>query len=98
MLNHIWQPTLLAMGIAVILAVPIGVGVLRAQQPAARGFAAQKASNRSFSVATIKPSRPDEDGGAVFEELKSQLGLKAESTRGPVRVIVIDSAELPGQN
>lgn len=57
---------LLAMGIAVILAVPIGVGVLRAQQQA---FVAQKATNRSFSVATIKPSRPDVDGSGCAVHL-----------------------------
>lgn len=40
----------------------------------------------------------DIDNGAVFEALKDQLGLKVESTRGPVRTIVIDSAEQPGEN
>lgn len=44
--------------------------------------------------------RPSDEitNSAVFEELKSQLGLKAESTRGPVRTIVIDSAKPPSQN
>jgi uncharacterized protein (TIGR03435 family) len=43
---------------------------------------------------------PADDFGnaAVFEALKDQLGLKLESTRGPVRTIVIDSAERPGEN
>jgi uncharacterized protein (TIGR03435 family) len=36
--------------------------------------------------------------GEVFTAIEDQLGLKIESTRGPVRVVVIDSAERPGEN
>ena len=38
---------------------------------------------------------PPTDGSSVMTALNEQLGLKLESTRGPVDVLVIDSAETP---
>jgi uncharacterized protein (TIGR03435 family) len=38
------------------------------------------------------------DDAAVFIALQEQLGLKLESTRGPVELMVIDSAERPTEN
>jgi len=37
-------------------------------------------------------------GVNIFEALQDQLGLKLESTKGPVDVIVIDSADRPSAN
>ncbi len=42
------------------------------------------------------PAPPTDPGGAsIFTALQEQLGLKLESTKGPVRVLVIDRIEQP---
>jgi uncharacterized protein (TIGR03435 family) len=44
------------------------------------------------------PAAPLDDAASVFTALEEQLGLKLESTRGPVELMVIDSAERPTEN
>lgn len=39
-----------------------------------------------------------ESGATIFTALQEQLGLKVDSTRGPVEVLVIDKAEKPQEN
>ncbi len=43
------------------------------------------------------PSFPDTPPG-IFTAIQEQLGLKLESTKGPVPVLVIDSVEMPSAN
>lgn len=38
---------------------------------------------------------PDPDAANVYTAIQEQLGLKLESTRGPVEVVVIDKLEKP---
>ena len=41
------------------------------------------------------PTPPADSGPSVFTAMQEQLGLKLESTKGPVEVLVIDHAEKP---
>jgi len=42
--------------------------------------------------------RPDPSGPSIFSAIQEQLGLKLESTKAPVDVLVIDHVEMPSEN
>jgi uncharacterized protein (TIGR03435 family) len=57
-------------------------------------FTGQPWRNVDPAVAARDPN----DAPALFTAVQEQLGLKLESSRGPVEVLVIDSAERPAPN
>lgn len=44
------------------------------------------------------PNPPVSDGPSIFVAVQEQLGLKLESQKGPVGILVIDRAEKPSEN
>jgi uncharacterized protein (TIGR03435 family) len=44
------------------------------------------------------PAAPENDRGSIFTAIQDQLGLRLESQRAPVDVIVIDQVERPSAN
>jgi len=44
------------------------------------------------------PAPPEESAPSIFTAVQEQLGLKLESTKGPVDVLVIDHIEKPTEN
>ena len=47
---------------------------------------------------TRRPPPADSNGPSIFTAVQEQLGLRLESQKGPVEIIVIDHAEKPAPN
>ena len=55
---------------------------------------------QAFTAGTSLPPPPsiDPNGPSLFTALQEQLGLKLESGKGPVEILVIDHIERPSEN
>jgi uncharacterized protein (TIGR03435 family) len=51
-----------------------------------------------MSDGTDGSAAPTDSGPSIFTAIQEQLGLKLESTKGPVQVLVIDHVEMPSEN
>jgi uncharacterized protein (TIGR03435 family) len=49
-------------------------------------------------LTSVAEPSPSSDRPSIFTALQEQLGLKLESTKGPVEILVIDSAQKPSEN
>ncbi len=53
---------------------------------------------RATDSAPGAPPSPTDSGPSIFTAIQEQLGLKLESSKGPVPVLVIDHIERPAEN
>jgi uncharacterized protein (TIGR03435 family) len=70
--------------------------LLRWTPDQSQGAMLQGPPNGSPGLGNAPP--PDSSGPSIFTAVQEQLGLKLESTKGPVEVIVIDHIERPSEN
>lgn len=51
-----------------------------------------------FGQLTPEAAAADPNNASIFTALQEQLGIKLESTKGPIQILVIDRAEKPATN
>jgi bla regulator protein BlaR1 len=61
-------------------------------------FTIEFAPEPSNPLLTILGVQPDPDGPTFLDAVREQLGLKLESTKGPIQALVIDHVERPSEN
>jgi bla regulator protein BlaR1 len=61
-------------------------------------FAIEWSPQPSDPFATILALQPDPEGLTYLDAMRDQLGLKLESAKGPIQVLVIDHVERPSEN
>jgi uncharacterized protein (TIGR03435 family) len=63
------------------------------------GLSGQFETKLEWKVARQLQSKDDSDGPSLFTALEEQLGLKLEARKGPVDILIVDSAEkIPTEN
>ena len=50
------------------------------------------------NIGTVNTANAPDSEPSIFTSIKEQLGLKLESAKGPVQVLVIDHVEMPQEN
>ncbi len=58
----------------------------------------KKGSSSPAPPPTTQNSEPEADGPSFIQALRDQLGLRLESTKGPLETLVIDHVERPSEN
>jgi uncharacterized protein (TIGR03435 family) len=62
------------------------------------GQAANSEKDKSVKLEPVNTSARESSGLSIFAATQKQLGLKLESTKRPVEVLVIDHVERPSEN
>ena len=74
---------------------------MRRAGDACEGAAKERAATAGQPPPALGPAAPQGgqgDGASLFTAIQEQLGLRLVATRGPVEVLVLDSAERPTED